>query len=151
MTKNKLHILLIAGLLLTNILLVVFIMRPKGGPPHKRPMPREIIIERLHFNEAQIQQYETLIQQHRKQITEKERGMMDLKNQLYAQLSDNQPHNNTDSLASAIGSIQHDIELIHHGHFADIKKLCTPEQMNDFNELVSELAQMFSHPPPPKH
>ncbi len=152
MNKNKLLIFLIAGLLLSNILLVVFMMKGRGHAdgPNNHPMPRKIIIERLHFDENQIKQYDELIQQHRKNITEREKSLMDLKNNLYSTLKAEENKTVTDSLINSISKIQKEIEYVHYAHFGDIKTLCKPEQIKDYNELVNELARMFSPPPPPK-
>lgn len=148
MNKNKLLIFLIAGLLASNILLVVFMIKGKGHP--HRPMPREIIIERLHFDATQISQYDALIKNHRESITEKERALMDLKNNLYATLKSEENKTLTDSLINGISSVQNQIEHIHYSHFIDIKKICKAEQLNNFNELANELSRLFSPPPPPK-
>ena len=149
MNKNKLLIFLIAGLLVSNILLIVFMMKGPGHHPPHRPAPREIIIERLHFDNDQVKQYDVLIAKHRKDISDRELQIMNLKNRLYSTLKD-ENRSMTDSLIDPIGKIQNEIEHIHYSHFADIKKLCKADQLNDYNELVNELARLFSPPPPPK-
>jgi protein CpxP len=151
MNKNKLLIFLIAGLLISNILLIVFMMNGRGpghGPPHHEG-PRQIIIERLHFDEAQIKQYELLIQDHRKSITNGELQLQNLKNTLYSNLRSPENKTVTDSLINSITAVQNKIEHVHYAHFEDIKKLCKPEQLNDFNELAGDLAKLFGPPPPP--
>lgn len=147
MTKNKLLFLLIAGLLLANIIMASFLLFRKGPPPH-RPEPREIIIERLHFDEKQIAEYDKLITQYKRQISVKEKTLMDLKNEFYSHLKDTvEDFSITDSLANESGKIQSGMERINYIHFEAIKKLCRPEQLDDFNELINELGRLFSPPP----
>jgi protein CpxP len=49
-----------------------------------------------------------------------------------------------------IASNQTGIERLHYNHFIDIKKLCIPEQLEDYNALTIELAQIFGPKLPPK-
>lgn len=163
MNKNRLLIFLIAGLLISNILLVVFIMKgkrhgPGPGGPHHRGGPRELLIERLHFDESQIQQFEKLIQEHRKNLREHDSQLQNLKTILYSNLKSPENKTVTDSLINAMTVIQNKIEHVHYAHFEDVKKLCKPEQINDFNELANELSHIFGPPaphgpggPPPHH
>lgn len=156
MNKNRLLIFLIAGLLISNILLVVFMMKGRGpghhGPPHhKGEGPRELIIERLHLDAAQITKYDTLIQKHRSNLKEYEETLLELKKNLYSNLK-----NKTDKATiyysiDGIAKVQAEIEHVHYAHFEDIKNLCKPEQQKYFDELVNELARIFSHGPPPHH
>jgi hypothetical protein len=123
---------------------------PKNGPipPHGgRPKPKEIIVEKLHFDTNQQADYEQLIQQHRKEITTTEDHIKNAKNQLYLLLNDETVDvAKKDSLISLLSTYQKEIETIHFNHFRDIKKLCKPEQLNDFIELTEELSHLFSKP-----
>lgn len=158
MNKNRLLIFLIAGLLISNILLVVFMMKGRGPghhgpPPPHHGGPRDLIIERLHFDDTQIQQFEKLIQEHRKNLREQDEALLTIKNTLYSNLKSEENKTVTDSLINSMVAIQNKIEHIHYSHFGDIKKLCKPEQLEDFNELASELSRLFGPPkgPPPHH
>ncbi len=141
MNKNKLYLFLIAGLLLSNILLGYYLFMGKG---HQRHKPREIIIERLKFDENQIAQYDKIIQQHQKQIMEKEETIGKLKKILYLHLINTENKATTDSLAKEIGKIQEEIEHIHYSHFEHIRELCDINQLEKFNDIVNELAGLFS-------
>jgi protein CpxP len=141
MSKNKLYLFLIAGLLLSNILMGYFLL---VGKCHNRPKPREIIIERLKFDKNQIAQYDKMIQRHQKQIMQKQENMLKLKKELYLCLKDTGNWASSDTLAKKIGKIQEEIELIHYSHFEEIKKLCNKNQINSFNELIKELAGLLS-------
>lgn len=141
MNKNNLYLILIAGLLVSNILTGYFLLVKKNN---EKPKPREIIIERLNFDENQIVQYDKIIQQHQKQIIKKEECMGKLKNELYSSLIYSENRALTDSLSKGIGKIQEEMEHIHYSHFEDIKKLCNKHQLEKFNELINEIAVLFS-------
>lgn len=155
MEKQKFITISVIALLLLNIgtLGFLFVSGPKQGhrpPPHGRPEPREIIIEKLHFDEQQIEAYELLIREHRKQIDAVDEKIRDTKNSLYALLNSNDS-SSKDSLIIALGNYQKEIETTHFNHFAGIKKLCKPNQKSDFEELSEELSRLFSKPPRPRH
>jgi protein CpxP len=134
-----------AGLLIANILLAAFIVfgRPPGRP---HVQPREIIIERLHFDDQQVRQYDKLIRWHRAEINKKDREIMDLKNKLYAGLSLTGDTVNKDSLIAEIGRLQMQVEDIHYRHFEDIGRLCNEQQKMDYEALLRDMADIFSRP-----
>ncbi len=151
MNKNKLIRILAVVLLLTNIALVsfIFLKRPKH---HQGEGPRNIIIERLHFDRNQILKYDQLITIHRAKIKKKEKDIIEIKNNLYLQLLEENNQQTVDSLQSRIGFVQTEIENIHYRHFEDIHHLCNDNQEKYYAELVKEIAQLFSmHRRPPPH
>ena len=159
MSKIKLLSIGLLGLLAVNLGMLGFLFFSKpSGLSHERPEhggdgPKRIIIEKLHFSEAQVMDYERLIQEHRSAIRELDANIRQTKNALYATLSDTSA-TGKDSLESRLGDLQRTIEKVHYNHFADIKKICTPEQLPYFNALTKELAKLFApgknFPPPPK-
>jgi periplasmic protein CpxP/Spy len=152
MEKTKLISLLAVGLLLSNLLLVGFILynKPKHGheypPPHGGP--RDLIIERLHFNDSQVAQYDKLIAWHRGEIGKADDQITTLKNQLYSTLASSANSRLKDSLLGAISAVQQNIEKIHYRHFEDIRNLCTEQQKPDFEALTKDMASLFAPPPP---
>lgn len=152
MNKNRFQLLVIAALLISNVLLIIFINLPKkhnGFHPNK---PRNIIIERLHFDEKQIEAYDKLIEQHRKQIRENDKQIILMKNELYLNLRRETDDKILDSLTTSIAKIQKQIETTHYLHFVDIRNICKKEQLNNYNELILELSKIFSPKQhPPKH
>lgn len=156
MEKQKLITFSIVALLLLNIgtLGFLFATGPKHGDmpsrPHGRPEPREIIIEKLHFDEQQQAQYVDLIQEHRHKIEATEDKIREAKNELYLLLNQS---NSTqkDSLIALLANYQKEIETSHFEHFTAIKKLCHKEQLADFEDLTAELSRIFSRPPRPRH
>lgn len=156
MEKQKLITFSIVALLLLNIgtLGFLYFTEPKHGAmpprPHGRIEPREIIIQKLHFDEQQQAQYDNLIQEHRHKIEATEDKIRETKNDLYLLL--NQPNaKQKDSLIASLAKYQKEIETIHFEHFADIKNLCHKDQLADFEDLTEELSRIFSRPPRPRH
>lgn len=158
MEKTKLLTITIIGLLLLNLgtLGFLFLNGPKGHRlPHEggRPQPKEIIIEKLHFDAAQQKDYAKLIQWHRGEITRLDSTIRQTKNELYAQLNEAEVNTKTkDSLIVLLNSCQKQIEETHFKHFTDIKKLCHQDQLEDFSELTEELSRIFAPKPHrPRH
>ena len=149
MTKSKFYIIIIVGLLISNILLIwTLIGKKPPHPPFRNPEgPKNIIIERLNFSEEQIDEYEDLILDHRAKIHDFERDLVNLKQELYSEL--NQDDFTPDSLLAEISKIQSNIEQAHFDHFVEIKKLCSEEQQIKFDDLSKELARLFQPPKPP--
>ena len=156
MEKTKLLTIAVIGLLVINFGTLGFLLLNGKGhrPPQAgRQKPKEIIIEKLHFDEAQQKDYAKLIKWHRGEITKLDGNIREAKNELYSQLL--QPETNLkakDSLISVINLNQKQIEQTHFKHFEDIKKLCHKNQMDDFNDLTEELGRIFAPKPHgPRH
>ena len=158
MDKIKLLTATVIALLLLNIGTLGFLILTGPMQHHRGPMgkgngPQRLIIEKLHFDEKQQAQYQQLIHWHRGQINALDNQIHQAKNRLYTQLLKNTVDTKTkDSLIDAIAVYQKQIEMTHFKHFEDIKKLCKPEQLEDYYNLTEELANLFSrHPPRPEH
>jgi len=105
--------------------------------------PRNEIIDRLHFDKSQVSQYDSLIVKHRESVGEKEKQIQELRTSLFMGVSTGMDSMKKDSLIDEIGSLNANIQRIHHGHFLDIQKICKPEQRADFENLTKELSTMF--------
>ncbi len=161
MEKTKLLTITVIGLLVLNLATLgfLFISGPKGHkPPHDLPegrqIPREIIINRLHFDVNQQKDYDKIIQWHRGEIKKLDSEIREAKIELYSQLKESQLDLKVkDSLIAVINTNQKQIEITHFKHFEEVKKLCNKDQLEDFNELTEELSKLFSpnKPPRPKH
>lgn len=150
MSKEKFYLLLISGLLLSNIALIVFAFL-KPGHKHDRDhdRPRNIVIDRLELDPQQIQKYDVLIHDHRKKIKESDKQIHRLKNELYQLLADSiLSEEKKDSLIQMIHQNQEEVEHTHFLHFLDIKALCKPEQIPEFNKLAKEISNIFAPPQP---
>ncbi|MCB0514700.1 MAG: hypothetical protein R2798_04255 [Chitinophagales bacterium] len=151
MSRNTFQIALIIGLLIANILLVSFLWL--GRNHHFRDIenrPRNAVIEKLGFDDAQIAQYDQLIATHRQQIHQNDSLMLLQKEQLYAYLNKTPNTAAVDSLTTEMGILQKNTEKIHFQHFMDIKNICTPEQLPKFELFTQEINRIFSSKPPKK-
>lgn len=153
MNKVKLLSIISIGLLAANLVLIWFLMLHR--PPHQgHDGPKKVIIEKLDFNQSQIEAYTLLIEGHRANVQKYDARIKNLKNQLYAALAHDEQITSSDSLIALIGQTQVEIEQINYNHFQDIKQLCRPDQLKSFDELSAEIAELFSPkkmPPNNKH
>jgi len=160
MSKINLLIIAVVSLVVINICLLgyLFFYQPKieNRPQQLNEQPKNIIIQKLKFDDTQIKAYQDLIDEHRQNVREYNDEIREVKNELYLTLSDNNPTKVSD-LQNRLAQLQKEIELVHYNHFAAIKKLCKPDQIAAFNELTAELAAIFGNdkgkpqqsPPPP--
>ncbi|QBZ98623.1 periplasmic heavy metal sensor [Flavobacterium sangjuense] len=157
MEKTKLLTIAVIGLLLLNLGTLGFLIL-KGKDhrlPHEggRPEPKEVIINKLHFDAQQQENYAELIKWHRGEITRLDDSIRSAKNELYTQLNQAEVNVKTkDSLILLLNSYQKQVEETHFKHFEDIKKLCHQDQMENFKELTQELSRIFAPKPRrPRH
>lgn len=118
---------------------------PNSNPNDKR-RPKDIIIEKLHFDDNQIKKYEIIIEAHRNFIDSLNKNNREIKAELYSKLK--QSHVNVKDKDSLIQIILLNHKYIEEGnfmHFQDIKNLCTESQLEDFNSLTEELEKLFSN------
>lgn len=157
MERTKLLTITIIGLFLINLATLgfLFLNGPKpGGMPHEgRPLPKEIIIDKLHFDANQQKEYEKLIFWHRGKIDELDSAIRETKNELYSILGEEKTDNNVKTrLITRLNQYQKQVEETHFKHFEDIKKLCKPEQKEEFEALTEELSRIFAPGPRrPRH
>ena len=108
-------------MLLLNIGLVFFVWNKK--PPYKmHDGPKELIIEKLNFDEEQVQSYELLVDEHRESSQSKFEQIGTLKDALYQTLLVENSAGK-DSILLAIDNTKHEMEELNYSHFEDIKKL----------------------------
>lgn len=145
MSKNRFYLFSIIILIAINITTLYFFTK-------KEPVkPRDIVIERLAFDDNQIAQYDKLIIAHQKKIRSLDDSIRITKNELYHLLALKDLNLSAkDSLLTKIARLQSEVETTHFNHFVDIKKLCKKEQLNNFNTLSNELSKLFAPKGMPK-
>ncbi|CAG5008537.1 hypothetical protein DYBT9275_04296 [Dyadobacter sp. CECT 9275] len=148
MSKIRLLGIAVGFLLVLNLVILFLLVNEKGRvpfpgmPEHDREHPKRIIIEQLDFDKDQVMQYEKLIQEHRRAVTELEGQIRETKKNLYLTLRD-QKQTGRDSLENRLGDLQKLMEAVHYNHFAAIRNLCKPAQLQHFDVLTRELAFFF--------
>ena len=153
MNKTKVLGFAVIALLVLNfgILAFLFLSKNEDGP-RGRKMPREIIIEKLHFDKNQIDAYDKTIKIHQETIRELDDSIRNTRNELYKLLnSETIDSSKRDSLYLKFAGFQKQIETTHFNHFVEIKKLCKKEQLTDFNNLTEELSKIFNNRRKPKN
>jgi protein CpxP len=155
MDKIKILTAAVLGLLILNMgtLGYLILNGSKSRRPHPhREGPKNLIVEKLHFDKKQEIQYEALILGHRNTIDSIDQQIRQTKNRLYLQLIKTNVDTTTkDSLIAVIANEQKQIEQTHFKHFQDIKKLCNTEQLEDYYDLTEELSRIFGKPPKPRN
>ncbi|MFT5435749.1 MAG: protein CpxP [Ulvibacter sp.] len=144
MNKKYFYILIILGLLFSNLMLIGFMSFQKKERPHPL-QPKNIIVDKLNFDSEQIASYELLITDHLSKTLKKDREIMKLKRELYQQLRFDNNASVVDSITSQVSNIQKQIEQLHYDHFKDIKLICKPDQQELYSQLINEISQIFSN------
>jgi protein CpxP len=146
MNKTSLLTVAVIVLFLMNIGMIAFLMLTKPPRPEDgrggEGNPKQIIIDRLHFDQDQVERYEALILQHRQEIRTAGDAIEQTKMELYGTMSSPDAAAE-DSMIAVIGGLLQRIEHAHFRHVLAIKALCRPEQMKDFNEFSEELSGLF--------
>lgn len=154
MEKTKVLSFAVIGLVVLNlgILVFLFLNGKNHKPPHdRRPEPKQIIIDKLHFDAKQQQDYAKLITGHRAAITRLDDSIRKAKNELYLLLNEDTVDEKVKvALLDEIAVHQKQIEQTHFKHFQDIKKLCRKDQLDDFEALTEDLSRIFAPKPPRK-
>jgi len=143
--NNRFLIAMTAGLLISNIILVGFVINKSNNHPVRKE-PKTLIINRLKLNSHQIDFYENLIKNHRNAINSTRNKIQNNKKLLYKGLNNNEKIN--DSIFSIIKDLNNKIELINYNHFIDIRNICDDSQLKLFNEVSKDLHRIFSKKPP---
>jgi hypothetical protein len=152
MNKTKFLYIVLGLLVISNFILAYFVFEIRSHRNHPIK-PKDIIIERLQFDAHQIKKYDEYIQIQRKTVRDLKSEIRDLKSDLYSQLNTTQDDSTIDSLMMEISERHQELERSHYNHFLDIKSICTKEQLPLFEELSSDLTEIFQfdrRPPPPR-
>ncbi len=152
--------LAVVALLVLNVgLLVMMFLYPPGGQrlggprlggpsgrpgrPGEQEGPKQIIADKLNFSGDQVARYEELIKAHRVAVKRLNDQIKATKESLYATLATDDS-TRKDSLITHLGELQKQVEKVHYTHFEAIRKICTPEQLDNYKELTRELAGYFA-------
>lgn len=148
MSKIKFLTALVLGLLLINIGLVFLVFFNK--PPHpkfkKGEGPRAYIIEELNLDEAQIEQYNALIEAHKATFKTLNQKVEKIRFEVYTGITNGQTIVERDSLIQQLGDYQEAIERLHSAHFSDLKAICRADQEEAFTALMGEVADLLQPP-----
>lgn len=153
MSKNKFYLIVIVALLISNGV-ALFFLTQKDSRRGAHKSPKEIIVERLNFDEEQETQYVRLILEHREATKDLMDTILANRNTLYSTLSAKTFTEDRNSIISEIVTLQAELEQLNVSHFEDIRALCHDNQLDRFDKLTQDLAKLFGKrkgPPPPNH
>ncbi|HEX4875680.1 MAG TPA: Spy/CpxP family protein refolding chaperone [Chitinophagaceae bacterium] len=150
--KNKWLTLLVVLLLLANITTLALFWLDRGKrPPQPKGTPKEFLVKELSLTAVQQQQFDTLIAGHRKKSGELRDAVKAAKDSLFGLIKESAA---TDSLkqlyAKKVSHLTEQIDLLTVNHFQQVRKICTPEQQQKFDELILEVTSMMAPPRPPQ-
>ncbi len=139
-SKNKILLLAVVFLLLTNIAMLIFLLNmnhdKRGSHGRREGMMKEFLKNEIGFNPQQLQQYDSLSKQHREKV---KTSFDEIKNSKTQQFKDLGASAFSDSAiiiaADKSASIQKQMEVKMITHFKEIRNLCTPEQQPKFDSL----------------
>lgn len=143
--RSKVFLTVIAILLVANIVMLSFFLMKKGnGRNDKRPDRKAMIAEFLKkevgFNQAQLQQYDTLSDMHRENMKKMFDNSRSSKDNQFKQLAAGNFNDSImSSLADQSAASQKVMELQMFNHLKSIRMLCTPEQLPKFDSLFVKI------------
>ncbi|MEI6508618.1 MAG: hypothetical protein WCO54_09025, partial [Bacteroidota bacterium] len=110
--------------------------------------PKQFIIEKLHFNEEQIQAFDTLRKEHFEEMQGLRKQIYESKEDLYNQIKSDRV-DTTIMFASIanIGRFEEKAERITMEHFRKVRQLCNDEQKQQFDLVISDVIKRIMLPP----
>ena len=158
MEKSRFLKIVIIALLVLNLGTLSFLfinhLHGKGhhGPPHDQEGPARFIIEKLGFDEKQQAAFNDLKREHQGQMRMMEDSIKMQRDQL-PELITSGNDAKADSVATAIGRCQKQIERYTYQHFVKVYALCNDQQKDKFKDIIGEILHMMGRrggPPPPE-
>lgn len=143
--KSKIFVAIIVMLMIANIVLVsLFLMKKDPGKRDKhedrKAMISNFLKNEIGFSTAQLQQYDTLSDNHRDNIKKMFDSLRSSKDKQFRQLA---AADFTDSVINAVADqsalSQRTMELKMFNHLRNIRLLCTPEQLPKFDSLFPKV------------
>lgn len=147
-TKNKLLTWLVILLVAANVatIAVFWLNRPKQ---HRAPKgsPQEFLVKELKLNTEQQQQFQVLVSAHQQGAEQLRSKIRTAKEAFFNLLKQS---NVTDSVkqtaAKAVSMITEELDLLTLDHFQQVRRLCTADQQNKFDEIIHQVTSMMGPP-----
>lgn len=139
-SKNKILLITVIILLLTNIAMLLFFLNKdsgKKGPRNGREAAMtEFLKKDIGFNDQQMQAYDTLSKRHRERVKALFDDMRNRKEQHLKELGTTGFSDSAiDAVVNRSAENQKMLEKGMLVHFTEIRKLCTPGQQPKFDSL----------------
>lgn len=148
-SKNKILLVIIAILLVTNIgMLLFFLAMKQPSVPQKRLGFTEKLKNQVGFSQQQMEEFEPKKKAFWKSMREQFDKIKQTKKNFYYQLYDPSiPDSTLESKAEIIGEQQKELDLFVIRHFKDIRKMCTPEQLPKYDSLLPAIVDRMTERP----
>jgi protein CpxP len=153
--KSKILTIGLILMLLINATLIFILVQGPPRPSHKNAGSlMEEISQKLGLSEEQKMQYQTLARQHREAMNGIDKLNMDIAKDYYSTLKIGN-ESDSDSLLQKLLELERSKQQLTYHHFADLKALCTPEQLPKFNTIIDNILQVLipekkKNQPPPR-
>lgn len=148
MEKSKLLTIAVLGLLLLNLgILAMIWFRP--GPPHgPGERPDAFLIRELSLNAEQVAKFQELKEAHHSAMVELQKKDRHLHDEFFQLLKGDTPdRSGAIALSDSMSAIRVQMEMLTFDHFAEVRKLCTPEQQKKFSEIIDDMFRRITRPP----
>ncbi|MEN8786397.1 MAG: hypothetical protein ABF264_06815 [Flavobacteriales bacterium] len=146
---NKQAKIIIIALLLVNIVLLITLYLGKPSLQQQN-LPKDLIINRLGFEEMQIADFEGIVVEHFTEVRKIQEEVREYKREINSGLLLDKPVMN-DSVNRLLSHSFKKMEELHFKHLSDIKEICNPEQKKKFDKMVPELGRIFGPRPTNKN
>lgn len=143
MNKEKLLSILVILLIVLNLGIVAFLFKTR--PPHPPELWRMVVNE-LHFNAQQEEQYQAVREKHRERMNAIEEEFASVLEQYMNQLKEAPNPAIEDTLLNKLAELEKEKAAITLAHFRDVKGLCHPEQLDAFDQLIPQLLPVILPP-----
>ena len=143
--RSKVFLVIIGILLIANIaMLSFFLMKKDNGRNENRPdrkaMIADFLKKEIGFNQAQLQQYDTLSDRHRDNVRKMYDNHRSSKDNQFKQLAaSNFSDSIINNVADQSAASQKIMELQMFNHLKNIRALCTPGQLPKFDSLFVKI------------
>ena len=151
-SRNKIYLLLIGILLLSNLALVAFFVtnRPEKKEV-KRDRPggymKEALQNEVGFNDQQIATFDDMAAKHKQQMRPLFEDIGKTKESFYWLLTQpGTPDSILNNSAKEIGEKQRLLDLKIFTHLQNVRELCTPEQKPKFDTLLQKVVHRMVFP-----
>ena len=143
-SKNKLLVIIMVILLLTNIALIAFILfnkpEKRSGRADREAMLTEFLQKQIGFSKQQMQEYDTLNNRHKEKMQVRFDELRNNKQQIYQAVGSQAFADSAiNDAATKLSISQKEVEINMLQHFSSIRKICTPEQQPKFDSFIYKI------------
>lgn len=137
--KSKIFLVIFAILLISNIVLLSFLLQKKTpdsytNRPDRKVYIAEFLKKEIGFNQQQLLRYDTLSDEQQKIMKSFYDNMRNKKKQQFQQLvTGNFSDTSINRLADESASTQKQIEVTMFNHIKSVRELCSPDQLPKFD------------------